>query len=171
MKTKLITLSSMILIVVVPIIAVSFTSKSKISIDGAWSFVEVQTIKSDGSFTSTFPKEGIAIFSHSYYSFCWTSHVAAAHSWQMADSVKLNRFNQSIINTGTFELKDSVLTTKAAFAMNPMFTNGLATFKCSFNGDTLVLTGLNVFSSDNIPHPIYAGGSHIVTKLLKVRTK
>jgi hypothetical protein len=149
----------------------SFTSKNILSIDGAYSIVEVQTVKSDGSLTSVFPNESLAFFSNNYYSFCWTSNISAVHTWQMADSIKLSRFNQSIINSGTFDLKDSVLTTKATFALNPMFVNGLAKFKCSFVGDTLVLRGLSVFSSDNILHPVYTNGSYIVSKLLKVRDK
>jgi hypothetical protein len=121
---------------------------------------------------SVFPKEGVAIFSGNDYSFCWTSHDFKSRSWQVADSVKLNRFNQSIINTGTFTLKNSILTTNAVFAMAPMFSNGgVAKFKCSFNGDTLVLRGLSVVSSDNIAHPAYANGSYFVSKLLRIRNK
>lgn len=171
MKAKFIFLTSATIALVSMTILLAFTSKKKLSIDGVWSFVEVQTVKSNGSHTSTFPRESVAIFSGNHYSFCWTSHVSAVRSWQIADSVKLNRFNQSIINTGTFELKDSILTTKATLAMNPMFANGLAKFKCSFSGDTLILKGLSVYSSDKISHPIYAGGSHIVNKLLKVKNK
>jgi hypothetical protein len=86
----------------------------------------------------------------------------------VADSVKLNRFNQSIVNTGTFTLKDSILTTNATFALTPMFSNGgVAKFKCSFSGDTLVLKGLSVVSSENISHPAYANGLYFVTKLLR----
>lgn len=171
MKSKIIILASNILALVSLAIFLSFTTKKRLSIDGAWSIIEVQTVKSDGHLTSVFPKESVAIFSKNYYSLSWTSHISNSHTWQMEDSTKLNRLNQSIINTGTFELKDSILTTKAMFAMNPMFVNGLAKFKCSFTGDTLVLTGLSVASSDNIAHPIYASGSHIVNKLLKVRNK
>jgi hypothetical protein len=147
----------------------SFSPKKKLSIDGVWTFVEVKTVKPDGSSTSVLPKEGQAIFMGKHYSFCWTSHISNNRSWQMADSIKLSRFNQSIINTGTFEFKDSILSTKATFAMNPMFTNGLAKFKCSFVGDTLILRGLSVFSSDNIAHPVYANGSYIVSKLVRIR--
>jgi hypothetical protein len=147
----------------------SFSPKKKLSIDGVWTFVEVKTVKPDGSSTSVTPKEGQAIFMGKHYSFCWTSHISTNRSWQMADSVKLSRFNQSIINTGTFEFKDLILSTKATFAMNPMFTSGLAKFKCSFVGDTLILRGLSVFSSDNIAHPVYANGSYIVSKLVRIR--
>jgi hypothetical protein len=169
MKSKFTMLTSITLVLVSTIMLLSFTSKKKLSIDGAWSFVEVKTVKPNGTTTSTFPKEGIAIFSGNHYSFCWTSHDFKSRSWALADSVKLNRFNQSIINTGTFTLKDSILTTNAAFAMTPMFSNGgVAKFKCSFSGDTLVLRGLSVVSSENIAHPAYANGSYFVSKLLRV---
>lgn len=152
----------------VTILLFSFHQRPKIKLDGAWSIVEVQTVKKDGSSTSTFPIESQVIFSGSYYSFCWTSHSTTLRSWQMSDSMKLLRLNQSIINSGTFELKESVLTTKAAFAMNPMFVNGSATFDCSYRGDTLILTGTNLTSSENIQNPLYAGGSHIINKLIRI---
>ena len=148
--------------------ALSFTQRRKLKIDGVWKIVEIQTVKPNGTFSAVFPSESQVMFTHNYYSFCWTSHTSSVRNWQMPDSVKLARMNQSIINTGSYELRDSVLTTKAVFAMNPMFVNGLATFNCSFNGDTLILTGVSVFSSDNIPNPLYASGSHIVNKLVKV---
>ena len=146
----------------------SFIQHRKLKIDGVWKIVVVQTVKSNGTFISTFPSESQVVFTNNYYSFCWTSHTSSVRNWQMPDSVKLARMNQSIINTGTYELRDSILTTKAIFAMNPMFVNGLAKFKCSYIGDTLVLTGSSVFSSDNIPNPVYANGSHIVNTLIKV---
>jgi hypothetical protein len=169
MKPKFTMLTSVTLVLISAIMHLSFTTKKKFSIDGAWSFIEVQTIKPDRTTISTFPKEGVAIFSENNYSFCWTSHDFKLRSWQVADSVKVNRFNQSIINTGTFTLKDSILTTESIFAMAPMFSNGgIAKFKCSFSGDTLILKGLSVVSSENIAHPAYAGGSYFVSKLLRV---
>lgn len=129
--------------------------------------MKVQTVKPDGTVTTTLPKEGQAIFSNKHYSFCWTSHSSSTRSWQMSDAEKLDRFNQSIINTGTFELKDSILTTNATFGLNPMFSNGVAKFTCSFVGDTLILRGLSVYSSDNVAHPVYANGSYIVSTLVR----
>jgi hypothetical protein len=166
------TQSLKVILVVLTIITVSsFAPKKKLSVEGAWTFVKVQTIRPDGTSATTIPKEGQAIFQKNHYSFCWTSHHSTSHIWQLTDAEKLDRFNQSIINTGTYELKDSVLTTKATFAMSPMFTNGIAKFKCSFSGDTLVLRGLSVYSADNVAHPVYANGSYIVSKLLPVSRK
>jgi hypothetical protein len=167
MKAKIIILTGITLLLVIISILTSFTSKRKFSIEGAWSIVEVLTVKPDGTKSSTFPTEGLAIFADKHYSFCWINHSATLRSWQLPDSVKLTRFNQSIINTGTFELRDSILTTKANMAMSIMFTNGVAKFQCSIVGDTLVLRGLSVFSSENIAHPAYASGSYFVSKLVK----
>jgi hypothetical protein len=138
------------------------------STKGAWSIVEVLTVKPDGTQSSTFPTEGLAIFADNHYSFCWMNHSSTIRNWQLPDSIKLTRFNQSIINTGTFELRDSILTTKANMAMSVMFTNGVAKFRCSFSGDTLVLRGLSVVSSENIAHPAYANGAYFVSKLVKI---
>ena len=168
MKSKSIVFASTIIAIITTTLLLGLTPDKKLSIDGAWSFIEVKTIKPDGSSTSTFPKQGLAIFSSNDYSFCWTSHDFKSRSWALADSVKLSRFNQSIVNTGTFTLKDSILTTKAIFAMTPMFSDGgVAKFKCSFSGDTLILRGLSVVSSENIAHPAYANGLHFVSKLLR----
>lgn len=148
------------------LLLVSFKSK-KFSIDGAWTIVELQYVKPDGTTTSSRPVESDVFFSNTHYSFCWTSHIATTRDWILADSVKLKRFNQSLVNTGYFGLQDSILTTKAVFALQPMFVNGVAKFKCSFRGDTLVLRGLSVVSSDNIVLPAYETGAHFVTKMLK----
>jgi hypothetical protein len=169
MESKVLIRTSIILGLVLTTVLFSFTSKKKLPIEGAWSVVEVLTVRPDGIRSSVFPTEGLAIFADKHYSFCWINHSSTLRSWQLPDSVKLTRFNQSIINTGTFEFKDSILTTKANMAMSIMFTKGVANFKCSFIGDTLVLRGLSVFSSENIAHPAYANGSHFVSKLVKIK--
>jgi hypothetical protein len=171
MKKKTIILMSICLAMLFATILMGFTLKKKLSIVGAWKIVEVLTVKPDGTKSSIFPTEGLAIFADRHYSFCWINHSSTIRSWQFPDSVKLTRFNQSIINTGTFEIKDSILTTKANMAMSVMFTSGVANFKCSLIGDTLVLRGLSVFSSENIAHPAYANGSHFVSKLIKIGDK
>lgn len=136
--------------------------------NGEWKIVEVQTVKQD-SVSTSLPTESDVIFADNYYSFCWTSQQSSPTSWQMSDSMKLDRMNQMLINTGTYELNDSILTTKPKFALNPFFVNGEAKFRYSFNGDTLVLTGLSVNSFNNVPVPIYTNGGHIVNKLVRVK--
>jgi hypothetical protein len=146
-----------------------FAFPYKRNIEGAWRIVEVRTVKADGSYTITTPKEGLILFAKGYYSFTWTSHSSSARSWTLSDSTKLNRFNQSIINAGTYELKADTLVTTALYAQTPMFVGGQATFNCSGNGDTLILTGISVFSSEKIANPLYAAGSHIVNKLIRIK--
>jgi hypothetical protein len=157
--------------VLVAVIISGFTSQNSMSISGAWKIVEVQTIKPNVSITSTFPKESQAIFLNNFYSFSWTGHQPTSRVWQLPDTEKIKRFNESIINSGTYEIKDSVLTTKATFALNPMFTGGEAKFRCSYAGDTLILRGLSVFSSDQVANPLYANGMYSVSKLVRVQNK
>lgn len=149
--------------------SLGFQPLRKVKIEGVWAIAEVQNVKPNGTFTSTFPTESQVLFTKGHYSFCWTGHRSSVRNWQLPDSARLARLNQSIVNAGSYELRDSILTTKAAFAMNPMFVGGLATFTCSFVGDTLVLTGSSVYSSDNVPNPVYASGSHFVNKLVKAK--
>ncbi|MBI5859129.1 MAG: lipocalin-like domain-containing protein [Sphingobacteriales bacterium] len=150
-------------------VLISFYPVPAMKIDGAWKIVEVQTVKKDGSSTSTFPTESLAFFNKGYYTFCWTSQQGTPRTWQQTDSVKLTRMNQSIVNAGSYTLEGETLQTKALFALSPMFVNGTASFTCSFHGDTLVLSGNSVLSSDNIPNPLYAAGSHIVNKLVRIK--
>lgn len=145
-----------------------FISHGKLNINSVWKIVEVQTVRNGSTVASIHPIESQAFFFRNNYSFCWTTHSTPLRSWNLPDSVKLSRLNQSIVNAGSFELKDSILITKAVFAMHPMFVNGEARFKCSFAGDTLILTGTSVMSSENLPNPVYANGSHFVTKLIKI---
>jgi hypothetical protein len=79
------------------------------------------------------------------------------------------RFNSSLINAGTFKINGSTLETRADVALVPKFTDGSATFRYSFSRDTLVLTGMSVLSPDGVLHPVYAGGGHIVNKLVRAR--
>lgn len=171
MKGKTLIFTSLCLTGLITVMAMSFSTKNKISVTGVWKVVAVQTVKPNGTFTLVYPTESEVIFTGKRYSFCWTNHMTIARNWQMPDSAKLARINQSIVNGGTYELNDSILTTKASFAINPMFVNGIAKFKYAFTEDTLVLTGISLFSSDNIPHPLYASGAHIVNKLVKISDK
>lgn len=147
----------------------AFIPGKRIHIEGAWKIVEVQTVKKDGSITYSTPTESLAIFDDGYYSFCWTSQQGVPRTWQQSDSLKLARLGQSIINTGSYTLKEDLLTMKPRFAANPAFVNGTAVFNCSYHGDTLILTGSNLLSADNVQNPVYAAGSHVVNKLLPLK--
>lgn len=168
MKTNFQKYFALLFLLLITLPFLNFYYSKKLSLDGIWRITEVQTVKPDGNYTKVFPKESQVIFSKKNYSFLWTTQISKNRNWAMTDSLKLDRFNQSIVNAGTFDIKNSVLTTKATFAMNPMFVNGEAKFKISFKKDTLVLKGLSVSSSENISHPVYKNGSYFVTKLVKI---
>lgn len=136
-------------------------------LDGAWRVVEVQRVQANGQVTVSKPVQSLALFSRGYYSFCWTTQPSQSPTWQMADSERVARFNASLVNAGTFKVSGSTLETHADVALIPKFTGGIATFLYSFSKDTLVLTGTSVLSPDGMLHPVYAGGGHIVNKLVR----
>lgn len=158
----------LLLVSFVVFISLGFIPLNKPRIVGVWKVVLVETVKPDGTITFITPVESNVIFTKNFYSFCWTSNSSTTRTWQIPDSLKLARSNQSVINSGTYNLKNSILTTKASFALNPMFVDGQATFRCTFSKDTLILSGINVLSSDGIQNPVYASGAHFVSKLIKV---
>ncbi|MFN8288837.1 MAG: hypothetical protein U0U70_01145 [Chitinophagaceae bacterium] len=162
-------ITTLLLIPTVAVFFSAFRPFPALKIEGAWKIVEVQTVRKDGSITSTLPTESFAYFNKGYYTFCWTSQQGAPRVWAQSDSVKLARANQSIVNAGSYTMNGETLQTKALFAMSPMFVNGTATFTCSFKNDILILSGSNVISSDNVPNPVYAAGSHIVNKLVRTQ--
>jgi hypothetical protein len=144
-------------------------SLTRPSVEGVWNIVEVQTVRADGQVTSVQPRESIALFAQGHYSFCWTSHKSLTRTWQIADSERVARFNQSLINAGTYTLSDSLLIMHASFALSPKFIAGTATFRYMLSGDTLTLTGVSVLSADGVLHPTYASGAHGVNKLVKAK--
>jgi len=139
------------------------------SIEGVWKITEVQTVKPDGQISSIKPLESQVLFTKGYYSFCWTSHKSFTKTWQIADTERVARFNQTLINAGTYTISDSLLITYAEFAMSPKFVGGSATFRYKMSGDSLFLIGRNVLSADGMLHPIYTSGAHIVNKLVRIK--
>lgn len=138
------------------------------SIDGAWYVVSTQLVKANGTGIITYPKESQVLFSKGFYSFCWGVLQTEASGWQTPDSIKISRFNNVLVNSGTYEMKGSLLTMHARFALVPMFVNGEAKYTYHFSGDTLVLRGLDVSSEAHVSHPVYAGGGYIITKLMRL---
>lgn len=154
------------ILVLLIIIVLGFRSLNQKSIEGSWSILSVENVSNNGTRTIVFPKNSQAIFFNKYYSFCWSSDVHNVDSWIMTDEVKLDRMNKTIVNTGSFYFKNNQLITKAKYALNPKFIDGVANFEVSYSRDTLVLKCLKVISKDNIIHPFYEK-SYSITKLIK----
>jgi hypothetical protein len=138
-------------------------------LEGAWTVVEVQMIRSNGDNTVIKPQESLVLFARGYYSFTWTSQQLSTPTWQLTDSNRVARFNSSLVNAGTYKVTNSLLVTHALFALAPKFVGGEATFRYESKGDTLILNGVNVLSADSVPLPFYENGGHIITTLVRVK--
>ena len=142
---------------------------SRGSIEGAWRVAEVQSVLGDGRTKTAYPKESLVIISDGFYSFCWAAARSYTDTWQMPDSEKVARFNSSLVNTGRYTVTGSILEMHPQLALYPKFVGGTASFRYSFSGDTLVLTGITVESPDGVRLPLYVQGGHTVSKLIRVK--
>jgi hypothetical protein len=72
------------------------------------------------------------------------------------------------VNTGTYEVTGTNVTTTPVFAIVPSYIGGRADFEFSISGDTLTMTLLRVASVDGVPLPAMAEGAHDVYTLVRV---
>jgi hypothetical protein len=72
------------------------------------------------------------------------------------------------MNTGTYEISGSTLTTRPVFALVPSFIGGHAEQQFSLDGNTLTLTVVNVESADGVQVPAMAAGGRAIYTLERV---
>jgi len=123
-------------------------------IEGAWKVVTIQTVLPQGKFTNRNPQPGLFIFTRDYYSMVWMPRTAKLPDnkqiWQPTDQEKVDQFNSIIVNSGSYIISDSLLTTIPLVAKTPEFIGGKATYRWSFNKDTLSIAVLNIYSHNDI---------------------
>ena len=124
-------------------------------IEGVWKVVTIQTVLPQGKFTNTNPQPGLFIFTGDYYSMVWMPRTVKLPDnkqiWQPTDQEKVDQFNSIIVNSGSYNISDSILTTIPLVAKTPEFIGGKANYRWSFNKDTLSIAVFNIYSYNNIP--------------------
>jgi hypothetical protein len=62
----------------------------------------------------------------------------------------VDQFNSIIVNSGSYTISDSLLLTVPMVAKTPEFIGGKATYRWSFDNDTLSIAVLNIYSHNDI---------------------
>ena len=134
---------------------------------GVWKIAEVEPL--DGSApVNRSPLPNLVLFTEKHYSMVWLpgkeAQRAFATRWQPTDSEKIARYNAIVVNTGTYEVKDSILTMHPIVARVPEFMGGTFVHWLQLSGDTLRLTTLDEYSYDGVQAPwVKAGGGEKFT--------
>jgi hypothetical protein len=126
-------------------------------LEGAWLVDEIRMIGPEGESVNPSPQPGLYIFSGRHYSMVWMPWSEPrgdfARKWYPTDAEKIASFDAVIVNSGTFELDGSTLTTIPIVAKTPEFMGGIAVYECRFEGDALWLTMTDNTSHDGVQDP------------------
>ena len=143
----------------IPLLFVSFSCQKTVQpipkpIEGVWKVVTIQNVLPQGKFTNSNPQPGLFIFTGDYYSMVWMPRTVKLPDnkqiWQPTDQEKVDQFNSIIVNSGSYTISDSLLLTVPMVAKTPEFIGGKATYRWSFDNDTLSIAVLNIYSHNDI---------------------
>ncbi len=142
-------------------------------VEGAWRVTAIQEVSADGEVTETPTYESLVLFADGYYSIAFSLGDAPsqffAERWAATEEESSARFQNIIVNTGTYELTGSSVVTEPLFALVPEFIGGVATYDVSVVGDELTLTAVNIVSDDGVQLPIFVQGGQWVLQLARMR--
>ncbi len=126
-------------------------------VEGVWRVAEVKTLWQGGDALNPKPQPGLFIFTKKHYGIVWIpgdgQRKSSNQAWFPTDAEKIYDFNTVIVNSGTYALKDSMLTTNPVVAKTPEFMGGWARFVFRVSDDSLWLTGTDIYSRDCIRDP------------------
>lgn len=124
---------------------------------GAWVMDAITVISPRGQTSYPDPQPGIFMFADGYYSMVWMLTTEplpdSAETWKPTDVEKVDSFDSVIVNSGTFTLTDSLLTTHPMVAKTPEFVGGVAVYRYRVEADTLWMESVDIRSRGGVQDP------------------
>jgi hypothetical protein len=139
-------------------------------LEGAWRLSEVHLTGPDGESVDTEPLSSLYIFTREHYSIVRMlgAQLPAdnVRLWYPTVAEKAQQHDAIIVNAGTYELSDSILTTHPFAAKTPEFIGGRTVYEWTVTADSLWLTTLDIRSRDDVQDP-FVGHYRLVSKLVR----
>jgi hypothetical protein len=134
-------------------------------LQGVWKVTEFSTAISSASAITTTAQPGIFIFTKNHYSIMFVSSEGPRPELPIqnpTDAQKISAWEPFSANSGTYEIKGTILTTHPVVAKNPtvMKTGAFVTYGFKIQGNTLLLTPKE---SNTVP-----GGNPPTFKLMRL---
>ncbi len=127
------------------------------AVEGVWKITEIKVVNTEGETINSQPQPGFYIFTRKHYSAIYTPgmepRVPFADVWQPTGEEKVAAYDTIIVNTGTYELTESMLITHPLLAKVPGFAGGKASYKYRLDGDNLWLEDSDISSRTGIRLP------------------
>jgi hypothetical protein len=115
---------------------------------------------------------GIFIFTSRHYSMVFVlgdnPQSAFTERWNPTDREKIERFDSLIVNAGTYEISDAILTMHPLVARIPEFIGGTLVCECCLDGEALDMTFVDEYSHDGVQAPWVAQGTGLSLRLVRV---
>ena len=109
----------------------------------------------------------IFIFTPPHYSMVWVFGAEPkrpfAKRWNPTDAEKIERFDSLVVNSGTYKVDGSTLTTHPIVARIPDFVGGKLICDYRIENDIMQLKFLDEYSFDGVQAPWVASGGLILT--------
>ncbi len=132
---------------------------------GVWSV----TAMTDGGTTSDPSQPGLIIFTEGHYSAVYSLGDAprplSADRFVPTPEEKIAQYDTIIVNTGTYEVSGSTITSRPMIARSPEFVGGDSTMDFQIDGDVLTLTLQSVVSMDGVSAPDVSGSSMTLRRI------
>jgi hypothetical protein len=145
------------------------TKKVPTEIVGVWQIKDISSQSTNKSLTKdSIPS--LFIFTPQHYSMVWVlsddPQRSYAERWKPTDTEKIRRYDSFVVNSGTYEIKDSFLTAYPIIARVPEFMGGKLVCEFKVEGDTLQLKLVDEYSFDGMQAPWVASGNGLILTLV-----
>ncbi len=139
---------------------------------GVWKVIETAIIDANGNSKTSYEHPSVYIFQDDYYCMVMIQgdepRTEFENPWNPTEEEIIKAYKSFLVNAGTYELKDSIMTTYPTIARVPNFVGGSASYECKIEGDTLELMMFDEVSKNGIPQP-WVGKSKYLRTLIRVR--
>lgn len=158
------------LLAVVSVACQQPTLRAARGIEGAWQIQSIATKDGSGPAIED-PLPNLFLFTAGHYSMVWMpgteSQRVYEERWKPTDAEKLARYDAIVVNSGTYEISDSTLTTHPIVARVPEFMGGRFVYEFRLTDETLQLTMVDEYSYDGVQAPWAAAGGGLVLILTR----
>lgn len=166
-------LRTLLLLLLVPVIGAGCqrAAQPRSGLEGVWRIGEVRLTGPDGESVDGQPLPSLYIFTRQHYSIVRMLGRKLppdnARLWYPTEAEKALQHDAIVVNAGTYELSDSILTTHPVAAKTPEFIGGQTVYAWRVVADSLWMTTLDILSRAGVQDPFVAD-YRLVVKLVRV---
>lgn len=135
-------------------LSLAFTAQAQNALNGAWKVVEITNEGGQNPGTSTVRTPSLYIFADGYYSLMWVTEDGSRPEFypdtEVSDEDIVAAFNSFVAQTGSYEVSESTITTRAMVSKVPGATGTTVEIQYRIEDDTLYLTQIQPVNSNNI---------------------